>query len=412
MSLPIPKQKVWLFQSNPKRYNSIGELQDETIKGGTWTITRYQQQISTGDIGILWISGKKAGIYAIFDIISDPQVIVDDSASREFWVDKNEADTPQLRIKYRYNLKLLTPLLKSEILKIEGLKDLLILKQPQATNFPVTDEEWNIISQEIETRTSSLSEESYNVDSWNLVGSDIAVKKMDKSSFYHHGTGIPKVKVRDYFNLENAEPGYRRPITLVYRNKPYAASLRYDKQSNPRSQLHWHSDFERIIRSVLPAWHQYYSSTKDLLPDRPEMRFVKTGQPDEYLVEFIEPNQIEQDSIGDIGDAEGQKLIQEGKIQYFFGKRYERIPENRRRAIEIHGSICSICGFDFEKIYGERGRGFIEIHHIKPLNLFSTEEYVNPETDLFPVCANCHRMIHRRSDSILTIEEMKKIING
>lgn len=412
MSLPIPKQKVWLFQSNPKRYNSVSELKDGTIKEGTWTVTRYQQEISSGDIGILWISGKRAGIYAIFDIISDPQVIVDESASRKYWIDKNEADIPQLRIKYRYKFKLSKPLLKSEILKIVGLKDLLILKQPQATNFPVTDEQWNIISQEIVTRSSSLSEESYNVDSWTLIGSNVAVKKMDRSSFYHHGTGIPKEKVRDFFNLKNAEAGYRCPITLIYRNTPYTASLRYDQQPNPRTQLHWHSDFEKIIRSVLPTWYQYFSNNKDLSSDSPEMRLVKTGQSDEYLIEFIEPNQIEQDSIDDIGDAEEQKLLQEGKIQYYFGKRFERIPKNRQRAIEIHGSICSICGFDFERVYGERGRGFIEIHHIKPLNLFSTEEYVNPETDLFPVCANCHRMIHRKIDSILTIEEMKKIING
>lgn len=79
-----------------------------------------------------------------------------------------------------------------------------------------------------------------------------------------------------------------------------------------------------------------------------------------------------------------------------------------QRMVNIPGFLSIFLGYNF----GSLDRGFIEIHHIKPLNLLLTEEYVNPETDLFPVCTNCHRMIHRRSNSILTIEEMKKIING
>ena len=69
-----------------------------------------------------------------------------------------------------------------------------------------------------------------------------------------------------------------------------------------------------------------------------------------------------------------------------------------------------MCRFDFEKSYGERGKGFIEVHHIKPLSSSNEEMIINPETDLVPVCANCHRMIHRRKDHILSIEEMNSLI--
>ena len=119
---------------------------------------------------------------------------------------------------------------------------------------------------------------------------------------------------------------------------------------------------------------------------------------------------IEQDNDADIDDAEGLALLREGKIHHFFGRRYERVPQNRREAIRIHGLVCSVCGFDFEKRYGERGKNFIEIHHVKPLSHLDSEEFVDPKTDLFPVCANCHRMIHRRRDSIVSIEEMRKAV--
>ena len=35
---------------------------------------------------------------------------------------------------------------------------------------------------------------------------------------------------------------------------------------------------------------------------------------------------------------------------------------------------------------------------------------INPETDLVPVCSNCHRMIHRKKNEILSIEELKNIL--
>lgn len=77
----------------------------------------------------------------------------------------------------------------------------------------------------------------------------------------------------------------------------------------------------------------------------------------------------------------------------------------------VHGVKCMICGFDFEKVYGEAGRNFIEVHHVKPLCEYDEEVEINPKTDLVCICANCHRIIHRRKDRIYTVEEVKKYID-
>ena len=69
------------------------------------------------------------------------------------------------------------------------------------------------------------------------------------------------------------------------------------------------------------------------------------------------------------------------------------------------------CGFDFEATYGEIGKNYIEVHHTKPLYSLEQETIVNPRTDLVCLCSNCHRMIHRKRDSILTLEELKEIIS-
>lgn len=105
---------------------------------------------------------------------------------------------------------------------------------------------------------------------------------------------------------------------------------------------------------------------------------------------------------------EGNRI--EGNVKYYYGKRYERDSKNRTLAIKMHGLNCYACGFNFEKVYGERGTDFIEIHHVKPLSSLEEAVEINPETDLVPLCANCHRMVHRRKDNVLSIEELKELI--
>ncbi|WP_235851995.1 HNH endonuclease [Niallia nealsonii] len=112
----------------------------------------------------------------------------------------------------------------------------------------------------------------------------------------------------------------------------------------------------------------------------------------------------------DAEQSEEDGYYKDGAIKYYHGKRYERNPVNRRKAIEIHGLDCKVCGFNFEKNYGKRGADFIEIHHLNQLSTLEEETIVNPETDLIPLCSNCHRMIHRKKDVVLTVEELKEIM--
>jgi hypothetical protein len=63
--------------------------------------------------------------------------------------------------------------------------------------------------------------------------------------------------------------------------------------------------------------------------------------------------------------------------------------------MKMNGRLaCEACGFDFAIIYGERGSGFIECHHTKPVATLA-EGHKTHIDDLALVCANCHRIIHR-----------------
>lgn len=88
---------------------------------------------------------------------------------------------------------------------------------------------------------------------------------------------------------------------------------------------------------------------------------------------------------------------------------WARNPQLREQALEFYGTICQVCAFDFEEVYGELGRGFIELHHKNPLSELSEAEWTSELRtnvhDVAVVCANCHCMIHRRRPA-LSLEDV------
>ena len=82
-----------------------------------------------------------------------------------------------------------------------------------------------------------------------------------------------------------------------------------------------------------------------------------------------------------------------------------------KTCIAHYGPICSICGFDFEKRYGEDGAKFIDVHCINGFAANGELREVNPIDDLRPVCANCHQIIHSRMEPY-SIDEMRDKIKN
>ncbi|GHS97596.1 hypothetical protein FACS189421_04680 [Bacteroidia bacterium] len=78
----------------------------------------------------------------------------------------------------------------------------------------------------------------------------------------------------------------------------------------------------------------------------------------------------------------------------------KRSREARNECIKLKGCYCNICGFDFQKTYGDLGKDYIEVHHITSIGELTTSkgyEGTDPAKDLIPLCSNCHSMIHRKN---------------
>lgn len=136
-------------------------------------------------------------------------------------------------------------------------------------------------------------------------------------------------------------------------------------------------------------------------------------QKQEKLIEFTNDlSDIDiQLQVYNVEKSQVDKDLLEGVQKVLTITTYERNKEAREKCIEIHKCMCAVCGFDFEKTYGNFGKGYIHVHHLKPISEIRTEYKIDPENDLVPICPNCHSIIHRDKNKILTINELKDIIN-
>ena len=124
-----------------------------------------------------------------------------------------------------------------------------------------------------------------------------------------------------------------------------------------------------------------------------------------YIANYKAENIKKRESYTDQDNTES--VVLEGGKKTVKLNQYERNPKNRSRCIEKYGYRCAVCGFDFYETYGEIGKNFIHIHHLKPLADLGGKSEVKVD-DLRPVCPNCHAMLHRKENGVYSIAELRK----
>lgn len=101
----------------------------------------------------------------------------------------------------------------------------------------------------------------------------------------------------------------------------------------------------------------------------------------------------------------------EGGLSRAIVSRRERNPRNRLLCLRIHGAICKVCGTDPTAVYGPAG-SIIEVHHLEPISMLTEPRPYNPETDLAPLCPNCHRAVHTSRPWPLSLEQLSLMMEG
>jgi 5-methylcytosine-specific restriction protein A len=128
------------------------------------------------------------------------------------------------------------------------------------------------------------------------------------------------------------------------------------------------------------------------------------------------------DAVGSADEAKiatlpeaGEYVGEEGGVIMRLHKRYERdgklVHKKVAEAVAKGCLECEVCRFDFEATYGEIGAGFIEVHHLKPVNQLGKGGKTKL-SDLALLCANCHRMAHRKREPLGLNDIRKSIQSG
>ncbi len=137
----------------------------------------------------------------------------------------------------------------------------------------------------------------------------------------------------------------------------------------------------------------------------------------EALCELSKMKEVQQEHreevSGEVGFKSDENLY-EGARKQIYVNSYERNDRARHLCILKYGTNCVICGFNFERVYGEIGKDYIHVHHLTSLAEIKQEHEVDPEKHLRPICPNCHAIIHRKhppysiNEVIMMIRNVKK----
>lgn len=100
----------------------------------------------------------------------------------------------------------------------------------------------------------------------------------------------------------------------------------------------------------------------------------------------------------------------EGASQQVLVNRYERNSKARAACVAHWKCKCFVCDLVFAEAYGERGVGFIHVHHRTPMSTVDKKYVVDPVADLLPVCPNCHAMLHR--GEVMAPEDLRRIVQS
>lgn len=202
-------------------------------------------------------------------------------------------------------------------------------------------------------------------------------------------------------------------VCAIYENKYIFCPSRFVGYKNCTIQKHNNATNKNgsittpLINRLLGENHTYNKIAEEkYLQLCTELNISPDNRSRTYWVINITSRNIDS-SYNGFPDEENQPSeFLEGNVKQIYVNRYERNAAARDDCLKKHGYNCSVCSFNFESFYGDIGKNFIHVHHLKPISSIGKNYVLNPKDDLRPVCPNCHAMLHKYNPP-LSIEELK-----
>lgn len=208
-------------------------------------------------------------------------------------------------------------------------------------------------------------------------------------------------------NIRKSGPAKKKDTHI----KIHRATHKLPDNSNPNSLHPWTgNDYTKLTAvrlvdllawlqsngfEINPNWHCKTCGLSDEL-DQQQLSEMRYPEP-----RVVFPDEVPAD----------ERTFVEGATKQVLVNQYERDAKARSACIRHWGSTCYACGFDFQKTYGEMGRGFVHVHHLTDIASIGVEYEVDPVEDLRPVCPNCHAMLHTQRPA-MDIDALKSTLEA
>lgn len=109
-------------------------------------------------------------------------------------------------------------------------------------------------------------------------------------------------------------------------------------------------------------------------------------------------------------------FVEEGETSITSQSIRKRSNMLRKEALQYYSEkdgkvICRGCGFEGSSLYGDVGVGLIEIHHMEPISRRKQEKEILAQaiSKVVPLCPNCHRLIHKNKNRLLSIKYLNSL---
>ena len=405
----------WTFFCNPKKWAIDDFLASNKVED-TFSITNWQKEwFKEGQLGVIRVghdyrnkeqlNGKtklKRGIYAVVEVTGEP---IYSSERDEHYYEESDRENYRVPVRYIRNL-LNNPILLEDLNLKENKYDKYLVEGFQASSMPLNPQ--------------TLREISILVDSpKNTNTIPLKVENEYARKDVYRIFNVPEEKQGGNWNT-----GYTtfNNDIFIFANINSAGRTGHDYDNKfIGDEFQWfgknhHSLSTPTIQAMLNPNGNIYIFTRE---DSSNSNFVYQGngrvkeykntKPVKIIWEFNDENEEYPNKTTE--EVDNPEKFTEGATKQVSVNVYERNPVARRKCIEHYGYSCVVCDFNFERTYGDLGKGFIHVHHLKELHTIGEEYEVDPIADLRPVCPNCHAMLHKKKPAY-SIEFLKKLLKG
>lgn len=129
-------QQSWVFQANPNQFDLTEALKHLRIF--RWRVTKFKDRIRSGDDVYVWLSGSEGGLVARGTVITNPNLMGNAPEEVPYMLEEPEEEK-RLSVAIEIHSVLDHPISRVTLKDHATLSSLSILKQPQGTNFSLTD---------------------------------------------------------------------------------------------------------------------------------------------------------------------------------------------------------------------------------------------------------------------------------